>query len=140
MNTGPESKTIHIFISHLHYDHIQGIPFFTPAYIPRNKIIFHGGHDNLKESLSRHMKAPYFPINIDTMGAEVVYEKHTPGDIVEVGIVESHYTSRITPEYRTVFALSTAPNPLFIPRTANTECLPMEKPTLTSISSVMPIF
>ncbi len=84
MSTGPGSKTVHIFISHLHYDHIQGIPFFTPAYIPGNKIIFHGGHGNLEESLSHHMKAPYFPINIDTMGAELIYEKHVPGDLVEV--------------------------------------------------------
>ncbi len=84
MQSGSKSKTIHIFLSHLHYDHIQGIPFFTPAYIPGNKIIFHGGHDNIKESLTRHMEVPYFPINIDTMGAELIYEKHNPGDLVEV--------------------------------------------------------
>ncbi len=84
MSAGPGSKTIHIFISHLHYDHLQGIPFFTPAYIPGNKIIFHGGHENLKESLSRHMEAPYFPINLDTMSAELIFEKHIPGDLVEV--------------------------------------------------------
>lgn len=84
MSAGPGSKTIHIFISHLHYDHLQGIPFFTPAYIPGNKIIFHGGHENLKESLSRHMEAPYFPINLDTMSAELIFEKHIPGDLLEV--------------------------------------------------------
>ena len=84
MQSGSKSKTIHIFLSHLHYDHIQGIPFFTPAYIPGNKIIFHGGHDNIKEALTHHMEVPYFPINIDTMGAELIYEKHNPGDFVEV--------------------------------------------------------
>ena len=38
--TDTQPKTFHILISHLHWNHIQGFPFFTPAYIPGNRIIF----------------------------------------------------------------------------------------------------
>ena len=34
MANGLSNQTFHLFMSHFHYDHIQGIPFFTPAYIP----------------------------------------------------------------------------------------------------------
>src|SRR6266849_5959568 len=42
---GPGSpQTYHIFVSHVHWDHIMGLPFFTPAYIPGNRIFIYGGH------------------------------------------------------------------------------------------------
>tara|TARA_Y100000588_G_scaffold259690_1_gene274335 strand:- start:1149 stop:2150 length:1002 start_codon:yes stop_codon:yes gene_type:complete len=84
MKSGPEAKTIHIFLSHLHYDHIQGLPFFSPAYIPGNRIVFHGGHDDIEKALAKQMEAPYFPIDVDVMGAELTYEKHAPGDQIDV--------------------------------------------------------
>ena len=60
LDSGISDQTYHIFFSHLHYDHIQGIPFFGPAYIPSNKIIFHGGHDTIEKALKDQMKTPFF--------------------------------------------------------------------------------
>ena len=84
MAQGPGERTFHVFLSHLHYDHLQGIPFFAPAYVPGNKIIFHGGHEDILEHLARHMDVPYFPVPISAMGAELSYRRHAPGDVVEV--------------------------------------------------------
>ena len=81
---GLTNKTFHLFLSHLHYDHIQGIPFFFPAYQPGNKIIIHGGHDGIENALREQMKPPFFPISFDMFGAEISFEKHSPGDVVEV--------------------------------------------------------
>ncbi len=85
MAKGEVGATYHIFLSHFHYDHIQGIPFFTPAYIPGNQIVFHGGHQGLESFLRRQMTEPFFPIGFDTFAADISFEEHTPGDVIEVG-------------------------------------------------------
>jgi hypothetical protein len=45
--------TYHVFLSHVHWDHIMGLPFFTPAYIPGNRVIIYGGHQHLESALRR---------------------------------------------------------------------------------------
>ena len=77
------NATFHIFLSHFHYDHIQGIPFFAPAYSSSNRIVFHGGHKGVEKVLREQMREPYFPINFDTFGAQISFEEHNPGDVVE---------------------------------------------------------
>ncbi len=79
-----KDATFHLFLSHLHYDHIQGLPFFIPAYDPSNKIVFHGGHKNLEKGLRAQMQTPYFPISMDMFNAELSFEIHKPGDVIEV--------------------------------------------------------
>jgi phosphoribosyl 1,2-cyclic phosphodiesterase len=79
-----KDATFHIFLSHFHYDHIQGIPFFAPAYAPSNRVVFHGGHQGIEKVLREQMREPYFPISFDTLGAEVSFEEHKPGDILEI--------------------------------------------------------
>jgi len=76
--------TFHIFLSHFHYDHIQGIPFFAPAYAPSNRVVFHGGHQEIEKHLRAQMSEPFFPIGFDTLGAEISFEEHKPGDVIEV--------------------------------------------------------
>ena len=78
--SGIKNTTFHIFISHLHYDHIQGLPFFIPAYDSSNKIVFHGGHNHLEKSLRAQMQTPFFPIDMDTYNAEISFKIHKPGD------------------------------------------------------------
>jgi phosphoribosyl 1,2-cyclic phosphodiesterase len=80
LESGASGKTFHIFFSHLHYDHVQGIPFFAPAYIPGNKVIFHGGHDTIEKALRDQMKSPFFPIPFETFAADISFETHKPGD------------------------------------------------------------
>ncbi len=57
-------NTYHLFLSHFHWDHIQGLPFFNPAYDSRNKIIVYSPRKKLKEFLERQMTQPYFPIKM----------------------------------------------------------------------------
>lgn len=84
-DTGP--KTFHIFISHLHWDHIQGFPFFTPAYVPGNRIIFHGFHAETEAALRMQMAAPCFPVPFETMQADIEFDIRESGDTFQVGDV-----------------------------------------------------
>src|SRR6478752_2514328 len=60
---GPASpQTYHTFMSHVHWDHIMGLPFFTPAYIPGNRLRIYGGHSELEAGLRRQMEPPSFPV------------------------------------------------------------------------------
>ena len=79
-----DGKTFHIFFSHLHYDHVQGIPFFAPAYDAKNKIVFHGGHKTIEKALKDQMNAPFFPVTFDSFKADISFKTHKPGDIVSV--------------------------------------------------------
>ena len=51
----------HCFLSHFHWDHIQGWPFFKPCYVPGNQLDLYTRHDNLAERLRRQQEAPFFP-------------------------------------------------------------------------------
>jgi len=68
----------HIFLSHLHWDHIHGFPFFTPAFIKGNRITFHGCHDGMEEAFSRQQSSPFFPISFKDLGADIHFETLIP--------------------------------------------------------------
>jgi phosphoribosyl 1,2-cyclic phosphodiesterase len=55
----------HIFITHFHYDHLQGLPFFAPAYNPNVRITFYSPVDGFDEIVRNHMRPPYFPVTMD---------------------------------------------------------------------------
>ncbi|HKR94573.1 MAG TPA: MBL fold metallo-hydrolase [Candidatus Angelobacter sp.] len=62
----------HIFLSHFHWDHIQGIPFFSPLYGSReSSFIFHSSSRTrgLQRAIEAQMSAPYFPVNMNEMAA-----------------------------------------------------------------------
>jgi phosphoribosyl 1,2-cyclic phosphodiesterase len=63
--------TYHVFMSHLHWDHIMGFPFFMPAYLPGNRIRIHGGHGALEEAFRRQHGAPSFPVDFSRLEASV---------------------------------------------------------------------
>jgi phosphoribosyl 1,2-cyclic phosphodiesterase len=81
------ARTYHIFVSHLHWDHIQGFPFFTPAYIPGNRIIFHGFHKTIESAIREQMRAPCFPVPIEAMQATIEFDIREDGDTFDVGEV-----------------------------------------------------
>jgi phosphoribosyl 1,2-cyclic phosphodiesterase/ActR/RegA family two-component response regulator len=67
-----------LLITHTHWDHIQGFPFFVPAYDPRNQIRilgYEGARDGLRTTLAGQMESPYFPIELDEMPGNIVIEE-----------------------------------------------------------------
>ncbi len=82
---GPASpQTYHIFMSHVHWDHIMGFPFFTPAYIPGNRIIIYGGHEDLEAAFRRQQAAPSFPVDFATLNADIEFVHLQPGREYEI--------------------------------------------------------
>lgn len=66
-------NVFNIFISHLHWDHIQGFPFFTPAYLPGNHIRIYGLHAALEETFIRQQDPPCFPVPLKAMKADISF-------------------------------------------------------------------
>jgi phosphoribosyl 1,2-cyclic phosphodiesterase len=72
-------QTYHIFVSHLHWDHIMGLPFFTPAYTPGNRVRFYGGHPELEAALRRQQDPPSFPVDFSALKADIEFMRLEPG-------------------------------------------------------------
>jgi phosphoribosyl 1,2-cyclic phosphodiesterase len=69
---GPTDTTI--LLSHLHWDHIQGLPFFVPIYIPGNRVEVISGPNGvlpLEAALRRQMCAPFFPVEYDEVATQL---------------------------------------------------------------------
>jgi phosphoribosyl 1,2-cyclic phosphodiesterase len=79
MQHHPGPQDIHILLSHLHWDHLQGFPFFVPAFIPGNRITIYGCHDEIERHLRMQQQSPYFPVSLDYMQAEKHFVQLTPG-------------------------------------------------------------
>jgi phosphoribosyl 1,2-cyclic phosphodiesterase len=82
----------HILISHTHWDHIQGLPFFAPLFQPGNTWhIFgpRGLESSIRETLSGQMQYSYFPITPDQMNAAVDYHDLVEGTF-DIGDIEVH--------------------------------------------------
>ena len=79
-----------IFISHTHWDHIQGLPFFVPLYIPGNKVRIHGAYDivsgqGIEQVMNVQLQYSYFPIREAELKAAIEYETLTVGEPVAIG-------------------------------------------------------
>ena len=78
---------IDLFFSHVHYDHIIGLPYFLPAFWNKAKLRIWAGHmqdgQTPEQLVDGIFRPPYFPITKDYMRAEVEYHKFSPGDVLE---------------------------------------------------------
>lgn len=74
-----------VLMSHMHWDHIHGFPFFTPAFIPGNRIAIGGGHggDALREAVLGQFVSPHFPVPAAALGAEFETFDAPPGESFE---------------------------------------------------------
>jgi phosphoribosyl 1,2-cyclic phosphodiesterase len=76
--------TVNIFMSHVHWDHIMGFPFFGPAYVKGMRIRIHGSHDILEKAFRIQQSAPCFPVPFDYLSAKIEFVKIEPGRPVEI--------------------------------------------------------
>jgi phosphoribosyl 1,2-cyclic phosphodiesterase len=77
MQEFPDGGECHIFFTHFHWDHIQGLPFFAPVYHPGWRLHFHSVHDPsvLQGYLTGQMCAPYFPVTMPVAQATMIYSR-----------------------------------------------------------------
>jgi len=95
---GTKAAEAHIFVTHYHWDHIQGIPFFAPLYSECNRFHFYSfrskflGPDSLKQVFETQMAYPYFPVDIGAMSAARKFSEVSDGDQYE--IISTKITAR----------------------------------------------
>jgi phosphoribosyl 1,2-cyclic phosphodiesterase len=77
-------KDFHIFLSHLHWDHIQGFPFFVPALIGGNRITIYGCHENMKKAFSVQHSSPFFPVDFNDLAAEIRFVPLDPDKTYDI--------------------------------------------------------
>jgi phosphoribosyl 1,2-cyclic phosphodiesterase len=79
-----------VLLSHVHWDHIQGLPFFGPIYSPATKLMIAGGAPGtpLHESLHRQMSAPSFPVDWNDLPSKIETLEMRDGSRMQVGEAE----------------------------------------------------
>jgi len=81
-------KELMVILTHYHWDHISGLPFFVPAFVPGWKLKFFGPGDTKEEierRISGQMVDPYFPVEIETWMADIEYVMPEPNKPLEYG-------------------------------------------------------
>ena len=81
-----------MFFTHSHWDHIQGFPFFVPAFVKGNRFKIHGAiapnGSTIEQRLNDQMLHPNFPVPLQIMGAELEFCDIEVGEVVKIGDVE----------------------------------------------------
>lgn len=88
--------TANVLITHSHWDHIQGLPFFVPNFIPGNTLRLHGGFDpisgsGIEQVMAVQLQYSYFPVREAEMKARIEYVTLQPNQTIQIG------TARVTP-------------------------------------------
>ncbi|NKB36482.1 MAG: MBL fold metallo-hydrolase [Gammaproteobacteria bacterium] len=83
-----------IILTHYHWDHICGLPFFVPAFVPDWNINFFGPgqcDQEIKEHVSAQMQAPYFPVGTETWLANIDYLQPAEDQLINYGPLSFNY-------------------------------------------------
>jgi phosphoribosyl 1,2-cyclic phosphodiesterase/ActR/RegA family two-component response regulator len=75
---GPQTIKLTILITHTHWDHIQGLPFFSPAYNSKNVIRilgYEGARTGLGTILAGQMETPFFPVSMQDLQSHLAIEE-----------------------------------------------------------------
>lgn len=91
---GGHPKVYNFFLSHLHWDHIMGFPFFGPAFDPGSRIIIHSGHADAEEALRRQQEEISFPVPFDGLRAEIEFRTLMPGAVHRVAGLDVRLTEQ----------------------------------------------
>lgn len=81
---GKGQGKVHIFFTHFHWDHIVGVPFFIPFFIPGNEIHCYSVSPGLEEAIRLMFKKPNFPVPFERLGAKVVFHQIEPRKAVQL--------------------------------------------------------
>jgi diguanylate cyclase (GGDEF)-like protein len=101
MRTEKQPLRVHLFIGHTHWDHIQGFPFFVPAFIPGAELNIYapiGFQRSLEEAMSGQMEYSYFPVKLRDLRSRIHYTELEEGFFrVNDVLVETQYLNHTAP-------------------------------------------
>lgn len=90
LSESPGKADLDLFLTHTHMDHINGLPFFRPAYDPTSSIRVHAGHltakdKSIQDVLKDWMHPCFFPVPIEMMMPHVSFSNFEPGTVLDIG-------------------------------------------------------
>ncbi len=74
-----------MLITHTHWDHIHGFPFFVPAFIPNNHFTLHTPFANMEDCLLQQQNETFFPVPLSYMSAKIEFKKISPNQWYQIG-------------------------------------------------------
>jgi len=85
----------HLMLGHTHWDHISGFPFFSPVFVPGNRLVIYGARDldrSLRDVLAGQMHYTYFPVPLGDLRADIEFVELEEGEIrICDAVVRTHY-------------------------------------------------
>ncbi len=78
-------RVYNFFLSHLHWDHIMGFPFFVAAFDAGAKVVIHSGHPDAETALRRQQEEISFPVPFDWLRADISFVTLETGKRYEIG-------------------------------------------------------
>lgn len=101
LQTLPQPLRLHLFIGHTHWDHIQGFPFFVPAFIPGAELNVYaplGFQQSLEEAMAGQMEYSYFPVKLRDLRSRIHFTELEEGFFRVGGVlVETQYLNHTAP-------------------------------------------
>lgn len=96
---GPTGHALTLLVSHTHWDHIQGLPFFAPGFVPGNQLIVAGPeifNPGFEKVIADQMRHSYFPLRLGSLGASLAFRDLSAGsydDLVPGAVVRTFLTN-----------------------------------------------
>ncbi len=98
----------HIFLSHFHYDHLLGLPYFGAMYNPKVRVTFYSPYPAMKRILAKFMVKPYHPVGWDSFAAKISFRVLGKNESINIGGAEIDWIKRNHPNGSISYKVSEA--------------------------------
>lgn len=85
---GKGQGRVHLFFTHFHWDHLIGLPFFAPVFVPGNQIHLYAVQPELEMCVRRLFERPFFPVSFEVLGAKIHFHSLAPRTSMKLGVFE----------------------------------------------------
>ena len=85
MKTEPNVTEHHIYFTHFHWDHVIGLPFFSPFYIPGRTVHLYAVHEDLENNIRRIFRKPNFPVPFEAIEKQIRFHRVMPRQPFKIG-------------------------------------------------------